>query len=46
VKPFSKVGAKAKKIVRKISSKLEVSKRDGVNIVLVKNNLSKYDSSS
>jgi hypothetical protein len=46
VKPFSKVGAKAKKIVGKISSKLEVSKRDGVNIVLVKNNLSKYDSSS
>jgi hypothetical protein len=35
VKPFSKVGAKTKKIVVKISSKLEALKMDGVKIVLV-----------
>jgi hypothetical protein len=35
VKPFSKAGAKMKKIIGKISSKLEVLKRDGVKIVLV-----------
>jgi hypothetical protein len=34
-KPFSKAGAKTKKIVGKISSKLEVLNRDGVKIVLV-----------
>jgi hypothetical protein len=35
-----------KNIVGKISSKLEVLRRDGVKIVLVENNLSKYDSSN
>jgi hypothetical protein len=35
-----------KKIVGKISSKLEILKMDGVKIILVENNLSKYDSSN
>jgi hypothetical protein len=35
VKPFSNAGAKTKKIVGKISSKLEILKMDGVKIVLV-----------
>jgi hypothetical protein len=33
--------AKKSKIVDRISSKLEVSKRDGAKIVLAENNLSK-----
>jgi hypothetical protein len=42
VKPFSKEGGpKKSKIVDKISSKLEVLKRDGEKIVLVEINLSK-----
>jgi hypothetical protein len=32
---FQSIGAKKSKVVEKISSKLEVLKRDGVNIVLV-----------
>jgi hypothetical protein len=39
VKTFSKAGAKMINIVGKISSKLEVLRRDGVKIVLVENNL-------
>jgi uncharacterized protein YdhG (YjbR/CyaY superfamily) len=35
---FQNIGAKKRKIVDKISSNLEVLKRDGANIVLVKNN--------
>jgi hypothetical protein len=35
---FQSIGAKKSKIVDKISSKLEVLKRDGAKIVLVENN--------
>jgi hypothetical protein len=35
---FQIIGAKKSKIVNKISSKLEVLRRDGVKIVLVENN--------
>jgi hypothetical protein len=35
---FQSIGAKKRKIVDKISSKLEVLKRDGAKIVLVENN--------
>jgi hypothetical protein len=35
VKPFSEAGAKTRKIVGKISSKLEILKRDEVKITLV-----------
>jgi hypothetical protein len=35
---FQSVGAKKSKIIDKISSKLEVLKRDGAKIVLVENN--------
>jgi hypothetical protein len=43
---FQTKGAKKNKKTDKISTKLEVLKGDGVQIVLVKNNLSKYDSSN
>jgi hypothetical protein len=43
---FQSIGAKKSKIVDKISSKLEVLNRDGVEIVLVVKNTSKYDSSN
>jgi hypothetical protein len=35
---FQSIGAKKSKIVEKISSKLDVLKRDGAKIVLVENN--------
>ncbi len=35
---FQSIGAKKGKIINKISSKLEVLKRDGAKIVLVENN--------
>jgi hypothetical protein len=43
---FQSIRAKKGKILDKISSELEVLKGDGVKIVLVKNNLSKYDYSN
>jgi hypothetical protein len=35
---FQSIGAKKSKIVDKISSKIDILKRDGAKIVLVKNN--------
>jgi hypothetical protein len=35
---FQSIGAKKSKIVDKITSKLEVLKRDGAKIVFIKNN--------
>jgi hypothetical protein len=43
---FQSVGAKNSKTVDKISSKLRVLKRDGAKIVVIENNLLKYDSSN
>jgi AAA+ superfamily predicted ATPase len=43
---FQSIRGKKSKIVNKISSKLEVLKRDGVKLVLDVNKPSKYDSSN